>query len=312
MMSKNKIQPKYNIFDFYSILKEGLDIELNDDTINIINALSKRVGAPSYQKTPVFRKRERRHNKEITGDDWKEMRDFKRTELKRNEEGIELEIDRIRNHLNQITENNYELMKSYISDILLKIIRTNPERSEILKVGKSIFVIGSMNKFWSKLYAKLYKDLIEKFPIMYEISIENFNEFTTLFENIRYISSDENYDLFCDINKENEQRRSMSCFFVHLMNNKVIKPDNMVKLVLTLKDKFLEYINIENKKNEVIEIIENLCIIIKEGQNKLEDLDDFWDTITNFIEKYSECNYKNYKSFPSKCTFTLMDLFEEL
>ena len=30
MMSKNKIQPKYNIFDFYSILKEGLDIELND------------------------------------------------------------------------------------------------------------------------------------------------------------------------------------------------------------------------------------------------------------------------------------------
>lgn len=311
-MSKNKIQPKYNIFDFYSILKEGLDIELSDTTITIINSLSKRVGAPSYQKTPVFKKRDRRPKSEITGDDWKEMRNFKRTELKRNEEGIELEIDRIRNHLNQITKNNYELMKSYISDILLKIIRTNPDRSEILKVGKSIFVIGSMNKFWSKLYAKLYKDLIEKFPIMYEISIENFNEFTTLFENIRYISSDENYDLFCDINKENEQRRSMSCFFVHLMNNKVIQPENMIKLVINLKEKFLEYINIENKKNEVIEIIENLRIIIKEGQDKLENYDDFWDMITYFINEYSECDYKKYKSFPSKCTFTLMDLYEEL
>ena len=86
----------------------------------------------------------------------------------------------------------------------------------------------------------------------------------------------------------------------------------MMKLVINLKGKFLEYINIENKKNEVIEIIENLCIIIKEGQCKLEDIDEFWDMITNFIEEYSECDYKNYKSFPSKCTFTLMDLFEEL
>ena len=311
-MSKNNIKPKYNIIDFYNISQQGIYNELDDVTIKIINSLSKRVGAPSYQKTPVFRKRDRRPKQEITGDDWKEMRNFKKTELKRNEEGIELEIDRIRNHLNQITENNYELMKSYISDILLKIIRTSPERSELLKVGKSIFVIGSMNKFWSKLYAKLYKDLIEKFPIMYEISIENFNDFNKLFENIRYISSDENYDLFCDINKENEQRRSMSCFFVHLMNNKVMKPKEMRKLALNLKDKFIEYISIYNKKNEVIEIIENLCIIIKEGQDKLEDDDDFWDIITNFIEKYSECDYKKYESFPSKCNFTLMDLFEEL
>ena len=311
-MMQSKITPKYNIFDFYKISTQGFDYELSDVTINIINSLSKRVGAPTYQKTPVFKKRDRRPKKEITGDDWKEMRDFKKTELKRNEEGIELEIDRIRNHLNQITENNYELMKSYISEILLKIIRTSPERSELLKVGKSIFVIGSMNKFWSKLYAKLYKDLIEKFPIMYDISIENFNEFNKLFETIRYVSFDENYDLFCDINKENEQRRSMSCFFVHLMNNKVIKPENMIKLVLKLKEKFLKYINVINKKNEVIEIIENLCIIIKEGQDKLENNDDFWDMITNFINEYSECDYKKYKSFPSKCTFTLMDLYEEL
>ncbi len=44
------------------------------------------------------------HGFECTIDDWKEMRNFKKTELKRNEEGIELEIDRIRNHLNQMYE----------------------------------------------------------------------------------------------------------------------------------------------------------------------------------------------------------------
>jgi hypothetical protein len=306
------ITPKYNIFDFYAIRNGDSEFELDDFTIKIINTLSKRVGAPTYQKTPVFKKRDKRHPQEITNDDWEEMRNFKKTELKRNEEGIEVEIDKIRNHLNQITEDNYELMRDYISDILLKIIRTNVERSELLKVGKSIFEIGSMNKFWSKLYAKLYKDLIDKMPIMHEISTENFNDFSDLFENIRFISSEENYDLFCDINKENEKRRSMSCFFVHLMNNEVINIEDMMKLITRLRTKFIIYINEDDKKNEVIEIAENLTIIIREGQNKLEDDEEFWEKTTNFVEKYSECDYKIYPSFPSKCSFTFMDLYEEL
>ena len=307
------ITPQYSIFDFLSIRNQGISFELDDLTIKTINSLSKRVGAPTYQKTPVFKKREnRRQRTEITNDDWEDMRNFKTTELKRNEEGIEMEINKIRNHLNQITEDNYELMKEYISDILLKIIRSNAEQSELMKVGKSIFEIGSINKFWSKLYAKLYKDLIGMFPIMHEISTKNFNDFTELFENIRYISSDENYDLFCDINKENEKRRSMSCFFVHLMNNEVINLNEMIILITGLKNKFEEFINMEDKKNEVIEIVENLTIIIKEGQDKLEDDDDFWETITNFVEKYSSCNYKAYISFPSKCSFSFMDLYDEL
>jgi hypothetical protein len=303
---------KYTLFDIYGIAKQGFAMELDDITIKTINSLSQRVGAPTYQRTPIFKKRERRQKPEISNDDWEDMRNFKTTELKRNEEGIELEIDRIRNHLNQITETNYDLMKEYILDILLKIISTNPEKNELEKVGKSIFEIGSSNKFWSKLYAKLYKDLIIKFSIMHEISSKNFNDFLELFTNIRYISSEENYDLFCDINKENEKRRSLSCFFVHLMNNGVIKTDDMISLFKTLKNKFLEFIEIENKKNEVIEIAENMVIIIKDGQNKLEEQEAFWDSITEFLEEYSNCKYKNFKSLPSKCVFSFMDLMDEL
>ena len=306
------ITRKYTLFDIYGIAKQGFDIELDDITIKTINSLSQRVGAPTYQKTPIFKKRERRPKQEISNDDWEIMRNFKTTELKRNEEGIELEIDRIRNHLNQITEDNYDLMKEYISDILLKIIRTHNNKDELEKVGKSIFEIGSSNKFWSKLYAKLYKDLISQFPIMHEISIKNFNDFLELFSSIRYISSEENYDLFCDINKENEKRRSLSCFFVHLMNNDVIKTDDMITLFETLKLKFLEFIEMENKKNEVIEIAENLVIIIKDGQDKLEEQEEFWDSITEFLEAYAHCKYKNFNSLPSKCVFSFMDLLDEI
>ena len=302
----------YTIFDFYKIERQGLDIELDDMTIKVINSLSQRVGAPTYQKTPIFKKRERKPKPDISNDDWEEMRNFKTTELKRNESGIELEMDRIRNHLNQITEKNYELMKDYITDILITVIKSNVEEKDLQKVGKSIFEIGSKNKFWSKLYAKLYKDLIDKFPIMKDISVKNFSEFSELFEVIRCVDSDKDYDLFCDIYKENEKRRSLCCFFVHLMNQGVISLESMERLTVLLKDKFLEYINLDDKKNAVIEICENIIIIAKEGQDKFEDDDDFWEMLTTFVEKFSDCDHKNYKSLPSKCVFSLMDLLEEL
>ena len=41
----------------------------------------------------------------------------------------------------------------------------------------------------------------------------------------------ENYDLFCEVNKENEKRRAMSCFFVHLMNNGVISKGDIYTLM---------------------------------------------------------------------------------
>lgn len=41
---------KYSIFDFYNISKQGVGIELDDMTIKVINSLSQRVGAPTYQK----------------------------------------------------------------------------------------------------------------------------------------------------------------------------------------------------------------------------------------------------------------------
>lgn len=308
----SKAIKKYSVFDFYNIGQQGVGIELDDMTIKVINSLSQRVGAPTYQKTPIFKKRERKVKPEISNDDWEVMRNFKTTELKRNESGIDLEIDRIRNHLNQITETNYALMKDYITDILITIIKTNTAETDLQKVGKSIFEIGSKNKFWSKLYAKLYKDLIDKFPIMKDISIKNFSEFSELFEVIRCVDSDKDYDLFCDINKENEKRRSLCCFFVHLMNLGVISLESMEKLTVLLKDKFLEYINLDDKKDAVIEICENIIIITKEGQNKFEDDDEFWEMLTTFVEKFSDCNHKNYKSLPSKCVFSLMDLLDEL
>ena len=72
--------------------------------------------------------------------------------------GIEKEIDDLRTLLNKLTQSNYREMCNNITKLLENILQNNASEEDLLKVGKSIFEIGSMNKFWSELYASLYKD----------------------------------------------------------------------------------------------------------------------------------------------------------
>ena len=47
----------YTYQDFKEIENKTTINELNQSSINVINAISKKVGAPTYRKTPVFRKK---------------------------------------------------------------------------------------------------------------------------------------------------------------------------------------------------------------------------------------------------------------
>jgi len=308
---------QYTLNDFKRVSLNN-NIEVNDDTIKVVNQLATLVGAPTYKRTPVFtkpimrRERPRKAKVTITASDWEEMRNFKVTELKKSEEGIEKKIDDIRNLLNKITSKNFDSIKTNIIDMLNNIISSDVDKNELLKVGESIFEIGCMNKFWSKLYANLYKELMVSFPVMSDICIQNFNSFSALFDNIRYVS-EENYDEFCIVNKENSKRRAISSFFVHLMKEGVIEASKIGNIIVNLCDKFIEYISKEGMKNQVDEICENLFILIKEGLDTFESedsLEDVHDKITTFVSDVTSFKTKDYKSLTSKTLFKFMDLLE--
>ena len=293
---------------------------LPQDTIDIINKLASRVGAPTYQKTPVFKHRPRtrvpRQRATISGADWEEIRNFKTTELTKKEEGVEKDIDELRGLLNKLTSNNYEEMQKNIMTTLTKIIGKNCQEEDLEKIGEAIFEIGSINKFWSALYAKLYKTILTAFPLMNDVYKKNFNNFMSLFDEIRYVSAEENYDEFCKVNKENEKRRSVGSFFVHLMNNDVIAEVAIFELVKKLKDKMLILIDVKGKKQEVEEIAENIVILINSGKEKLKFSTESgrfgWDECVEFIENMTNIKVTDHVSLSNKVIFKFMDLEEEL
>ena len=311
----------YDLPQFVQVAQSGNLPPLSEQTILMINTIARRVGAPTYQRTPVFKKRGHtmnnhqgrrpRQQRTITGADWAAMRNFKTTTLEKNEEGLEYDIDMIRTSLNKITATNYNDMKTSIIDVLGKVIESNPPEADLMKVGTSIFEIGSANKFWSKLYAELYRDLIVAFPPMKPIYEKSLSTFLELFDEIRFVSAEKDYDEFCRINKENSKRRAMSSFFIHLMNNGVVHSSQMLGLTLRLIDKFKTLMDEEGRRNEVEELAENLLILIGQGVASMED-EEGWPEVVSFVEMLLACDVHRHSSLSSKSIFKFMDIEDDV
>uniref|UniRef100_A0A6C0F2Y1 MIF4G domain-containing protein n=1 Tax=viral metagenome TaxID=1070528 RepID=A0A6C0F2Y1_9ZZZZ len=323
---------RYTLEDFTNISFAGFNFTIPEETIDAISALAIEVGSPTYIKTPNFQKRERppvsnsfaepgsinrdshrkkRGNKamEVSSEDWEAIRTFSATKIEK-KVGVDGVIDKVRLHLNKLTDKTYEDMKNNIAEILKE---TTDE--EIEKVGTAIFDIACNNRFYSKLYADLYADLIDRFTIMQEIFEKNFSEFLRLFDTIQYITPEENYTKFCDINKENEKRRSISLFFVNLCISGIVRKERIVSLSCNLLRQVVTMISQDDKKNEVDEITENVILLF--NKTFIESIDqtlaDYMIgelTIIDTIHMLAKSKVKSYPSLTNKTIFKYMDLIE--
>ena len=320
---------KYLLEDFRNIRFEGFNFVLPEDTITLISNLSLEVGSPTYVKTPNFQKQEmskiivgdslvnknnnRRRNKPretVNDEDWESVRNFQSTKIEQ-KEGVEIKINDIKLLLNKFTDNNYTEHK----DKIIAIMTENNEYDKLFKIGTTIFEIASNNKFYSKIYADLYTEIMGKFEIMKDIFEKSISEFLELFNVIQYVDPKVDYNLFCKINVDNEKRQTLSLFFVNLMINGVINKGRILNIIKNLLSQVKAYISKENKKNEVDELTENISILYKK---ELFDEDDFNDSeldingvkLNNYIEVLANSKVKNYLSITNKSLFKFMDMVE--
>ena len=306
----------YSHQDFQNIIFDGFQFSLPDDTIALINELSSKVGAPTYIKTPVFKKKE---DVSIASDSasasvhgshsnaqWEKSRGFKTTKIEQ-KEGIDSKIDMIRFHLNKITDKNYIDCHNKIVDLLNDLIENNIKDEDLMRICVQIFEIASNNRFYSKLYADLYSDLISRYEIMKTIFNNSFNSFMELFNHVEYVDPLVNYDAFCKNNKDNECRKSLSMFILNLMKNNIISREKVTNLLACLLSQVNEFIRLENKKNEVDELTENIAILFKKDMSEEIVLDGTFLSIIQFLAKSKT---KTYPSLSNKSIFKYMDLCE--
>ena len=253
---------------------------------------------------------------EITDDDWEAIRKFQATILAK-KEGIDASIETIRVHLNKITDKTYETLKVLIVEEINKIIagddvaNASPELiAELKKIGDAIFNIASSNGFYSKVYATLYKDLMSQFKFMRGIFETNYKGFNSLFKTIEYYDPNKDYDKFCQMNKDNEKRRSMCSFYINLMLQGIIAPKSILKIILGLQDLMLEKIKVADATNIVEELSEVLFILITSSSEMFKSVvsnPNNKESVSNSSDSSSED--ENVASEHVACEAALMDTY---
>ena len=296
-----KTLKQYTLQDFNDILSGGFSYDLKDsNVIELISSLSNKVGAPTYIKTPIFPKREksggvgtdqstcnsnasqensasssrRPRNKpsQISDEDWTLIRTFQKTELKKTE-GIEKRIDTIRSLLNKLTDATYSVVESEILSEVNNIIRgeddggahdngVDIDEENINKIAHSIFNTASSNMFYSALYAKLFKQLVQCHDVFTKVFEKSYSEFVGLFKKVEYVDPNVDYNKFCEVTKMNDKRKAMSMFIVNLMKESMLESDSVVDIITELQEMVNSYIKQANKTNELEELNENIFILL--------------------------------------------------
>jgi len=252
---------------------------------------------------------------EITDDDWEAIRAFQTTQ-KHVSEGIEKNVETIRGYLNKITDANEEAMTKDIKTEISQLIEHDTSNENMTKIGHSIFNIASSNSFYSGLYARLFKTLMNEYDIFKKIFEDNFKEFMNLFDSIEFVDPKKNYDKFCEYTKTNDKRRAMSLFIVNLMINRIIDEGEIIEIISQLQALILSYLRKSEKSNEVEELTENLFIIVTKSKSYLNngETKDAWEVIIKNIEFITmlKPKMKEYPSITNKTIFKHMDIFEEV
>jgi hypothetical protein len=313
---------KYSLKDFNDLAFNGFNLELSPEVIEIISKLAQEVGSPDYVKTPVFKKKENPMKIEPSSSlkkkkgpremDSELVRSFQTTKMEA-KCGLDAHIDVIRSHLNKMTDKNYIDTRNKITDVIDTILKETANSDDIARVSVVIFEIASTNRFFSKMYAELYADLIGKYESMRFVFEDSLSKFMGLFDTIEYVDSTVDYDRFCKNNKDNEKRKSLSAFFVNLMTNNIITKSVIIDLTRNLLIQMNTYILQENKKNEVDELSENIAILYKkelydDKSISYELIDGL--TVRQSIQKIANSKIKDYKSLTNKSVFKFMDLID--
>jgi hypothetical protein len=308
----------YTRIDYDRIKREGFTFILPQETLQAIKTIASNVGAPEYIKTPHFEKRTHKTRappKEITDTEWDNLRSFKATILEK-KKGVELSIDKIRKHLNKMTDKTYENLKAQIVEELELIMKETNENTELLgelsKIGDAMFDIASGNSFYSKMYATLYKELMAKYSFLEVVFLEKISSEVSIFKDFNYCDPNKDYDAFCKNNKTNEKRRALALFYVNLLLQEIVSGEKIMGMLEELQTDMLQYIKKEGCANIVEEMSEVIYILAINGAPRLKLTQDEWLSTINRITHISTLKAKSEPSISNKTIFKHMDMVTAL
>jgi hypothetical protein len=324
---------KYNLKEITDISISGFEYNIPIDTIEIINYLAYQIGSTQIITSGIFEKKQppkeisnnygkiinkkRKPNAmEINNDDWETIRTFQPTKLEQ-KSGFDADIDKIRMYFNKLTDKTFIDMRHNIIEQLEKTCVDYPLDESKYIIASLIYDLASSNKFYSSIFTDLYSELAVTYDWIKNVFNIQYANILSQYTNIEYFDSDKDYNKFCDMNKTNEKRKSITLFIVNLSINGFISKHGVLLLLKQLLQTVLTMMSQKDNKNEVDELTENIAILfskemIEELIKHKTNVDLLIDgkSIISIITTLAKSKVKDYPSLSNKAIFKYMDLVE--
>jgi hypothetical protein len=297
-------------------LKKGNPCVLGEDVLDIIRSIDSSI-VPIFVEPKKSEPIKKKKFKPSVPEKWDERNSFKPTPIVLIEKnGIDKWLHEIRTGLNKLSAKNYDSQKNEIIQCIQNCIaaedQTVLQQTDNLKtIATAIFNIASTNKFYAELYAKLYKELIQVDIIFQEILFLHVANYANSVKEIEYFNPENDYEKYCVNNKVNDARKATAVFLVYLIKEKVIPVIRVLNIIVAFQTLVIEYIELEEKTNEVDEITEILFLLIKEGKSMYDECkgEYIWKfVIKQNIEVLAKYSKKDKKSLSSRAIFKYVDM----
>ena len=314
----------YTLSEIQTILQNGFEYTLPDTIQKMLDRIENEINNSAIKKmyatTPTssnntYLPKENRPssssnrlNKEKEKElSWENIRSFKITKLEK-KEGTDKIMNDIRICLNKMSNKNYDTQKTSIFELLSSI---DDNTNDLEKVAITIFDIASTNKFYSEMYAKIYKDLIDTYPIFEKLLTDFLLQFLSTVSDLKYVDPNIDYDAFCNYNKLNDKKKATAVFIIHMMKQSVVLPRDILDIIQHLIIKMELCMNTESQLNELEEMTELVNLFVLEGYTFLSAISSetlLWQQILLKIREFSQLKVKEKKSLSSRVIFKYMDL----
>jgi hypothetical protein len=333
----------YSLDEYQDIVFKNVVCELPPDVLNIIkeleqliiqsltnvascNETGEKFTKKTFETTPFskyiekknrFMKHEKKPIISIDNiDDWNSGKTFK-IAPKIVKEGTEKLLNDIRVSLNKLSNKNMETQQEQIMQNISMILEeTTNKEEDIKKIAKTIFEIAISNKFYSELYADLYKNLITKFDTVFKEQLGDLlDNYKASINNINFVDPNTDYDGYCGYTKTNDVRKAITAFIVNLVKKKILQEEEITEIIIYLEGLVFKYSEEQNRTNELEEIIENLFILITQIESVLNNSEFWLDKIIPNIHELSKLRKTDstkYASMTNRATFKLMDIIDKL
>lgn len=225
--------------------------------------------------------------------------------------GFDSQLLLIRTYLNKTTDKTKNDMYVKITNILSQIIHPDMVPENMVRLSDAIYEISSANKFYSKLFADMYVDLVKEYPALTAVLNERMQRLInqTMFDAIAINTDATSYEQSCKNNKNNDMLKAETTFLGHVLT--ITGKHNDVTCVLIELAIQIDASKMDAAaKNRNHELVEYVYILFKLLKAVCMDKVSPNTQIHNRVLALSKCKAKECPGLASKLIFKCMEMVE--